>query len=97
MSKRAKPAPSQLTQEVASTIRAELGRRRDITQGELAKAVDVSAAQLSDILNDKKQIDIDLLDRLCYALSLDFKQTVAAADEKTPARRIEAGWDVPQL
>lgn len=97
MSKRARPEPSPLTHEVTSALRAEMGRRRDLTQGDLAKAVDISAAQLSDILNDKKQIDLDLLDRLCFALSLDFKATVGEADVRTRDRRIAPEWDTPTL
>jgi len=97
MSKRAKPAPGPLTQEVTAKLRAELGRRRDLTQVGLAAAVDVSPAQLSEILNDKKQIDLDLLDRLCFALSLDFKTTLCEADEKTSTRRISTEWTTPLL
>lgn len=97
MSKRASPKPEELTREAVTILRGELGRKRTATQADLAAAVDISKTQLSDILNEKKLVDIDLLDRLCWALGLDYMTVLTQADAATASRHAEPDWDVTPL
>ncbi|TFD61089.1 XRE family transcriptional regulator [Cryobacterium sp. Hh7] len=96
MAKGTKPTPGPLTQEVSSILRAEMARHR-ILQGQLAAATGISTTQLSEILNGKKNIDIQQLDALCWSLGLDFTAVIRDAEQQSEARHLAADWTATPL
>lgn len=97
MAKGTKPAPGVLSQEIAATLRAQLGRKQ-FSQSALAAAVGISQTQLSGILNARKHVDVEQLDELCFALGLSFREVIAAADRATSHRfSKKAGWTTGTL
>ena len=81
--------PGPLSLELSAAIRAEIARRHELKQGIVARASDISTAQLSDILTDKKQFDIEQLDRVCFALGWKLGDVVRAAENATESRHAE--------
>lgn len=96
MSTGSKPEPGALTREVAGILRAEIARHR-LLQGDVAKAAGMSPNQLSGILRGNKHVDLDQLDRLCWALGLSFRDVAADADRHADSRQADPNWDTPQL
>jgi len=83
----AKTQPTELTLEIAAILRGKQGRD-NITKQAIANAVGVGASYIGQVLAGKKQIDIELLDRICIFLGLDLvEDVIAPADRLTSARR----------
>lgn len=91
-----KPETGLLTQEIASIIRGQLGRKQ-ISNTELANAISISVPQMGRILSGNKQIDIELLDKICWATGLILRDVVKEADTETDARYFEKSFPVPRL
>jgi DNA-binding Xre family transcriptional regulator len=91
-----KPAPGTLTQEIAATLRAQIARAK-VSQADISRTVGISTGQLSGILNGHKQVDLEQLDELCWALGLSFRQVIADADAATAFRRTCPDWETEPL
>ena len=52
---------------------------------------------MSKILAGAKQIDIELLDKMCWATGLVLRDVMREADEETDGRYFDDDWDVPTL
>jgi DNA-binding Xre family transcriptional regulator len=91
-----KPETGELTREIASILRGQLGRKQ-ITNTELANAVSVSVPQMGRILAGNKQIDIELLDKICWAVGLVLREVIREADSETDGRYFDAEFTVPML
>lgn len=85
MARGSKAEPGALTVEVASILRAHIARKQ-LRQIDIAETVQISTSQLSDIVNGKKQIDIELLEAVCLAMDLDFMSVLRDADKATQSR-----------
>jgi transcriptional regulator with XRE-family HTH domain len=96
MPRGAKSDPGLLTNEVAAILRAQMARKQ-LLQNAIAEEADISQTQLSGILNGHKHIDIEQLDRLCYALGLTLRDVVGEADEATTARYLAPDWPTKPL
>lgn len=92
----AKPETGPLTREIASILRAKLARAK-ISNTELAAAVQISVPQMGRILAGNKQIDIEMLDRICWAVGLVLRDVMREADEETDGRYFDEDWNVPML
>jgi DNA-binding Xre family transcriptional regulator len=77
-------------------LREKMGRA-NLTHQEVADAIGISRPQVSKILAGAKQIDLEQLDELCWALGLSFRDVVVAADEKTEMRHTGPDWETPTL
>ena len=88
MAKAAKGPVDELQREISAILRERIARRH-LVQGAVAKAADISPSQLSDILGDKKHIDIGQLDRLCFALDFPLLKLIGQAEEATASRHAE--------
>lgn len=84
----AKAPPGVLSQEIAAIIRAHMGRR-GVTRVQLSQAAGVSRTQLGAYVNATKQMDIEELDRVCFALGLKLVEVVAEAETATASRHAE--------
>jgi len=94
-----KSAPGPLTQEIAAIIREKMARD-NIKDGQLSAAVGearLSRPQINKIRLGQKQIDVEDLERICWALGLDFLAVLAQADAATPNRHVVPEWDVTPL
>jgi len=89
MPKAPRKRPGPLSLQLSAAIRAEIARRHDIKQGTVAKAADISTTQLSQILGDQKQFDIEQLDRVCVALGWKMSDIVRTAEDATRSRHAE--------
>ena len=98
MPKGSKAAPGILTEEVAGELRAEIARKKTkVVQARLAEAVGISTSQLSEVLGGRKQIDLDLLDKLCFALGVEFIDVITKADAETNHRQVEDDWSATRV
>lgn len=88
--------PGALSKEVAAILRAQIARR-SLRQDHLSQAVGISQAQMSGILNGKKLLDIEQLDRICWAIGLKYRDVIAEADDATMSRHAEKDWHVDPL
>lgn len=84
------------TEAVSSILRAKIAAER-LTQQQVAEAVGLSRAQISNIFSGSKHIDLELLDEICWAIGLSFRDTLVEADEKTEWRHIDPDWTTPTL
>ncbi|MFC5930850.1 helix-turn-helix transcriptional regulator [Cryobacterium melibiosiphilum] len=94
-----KSAPGPLTQEIATIIRERMARMK-INDLALSRAIGegrISRPQVQKIKAGTKQIDMEDLERICWALGLDFLATLAQADAATASRHVEPEWDVKPL
>jgi len=96
MAKGSKPQPGALSHEVAAILRAQMARRT-LRQDHLAEAVGLSQSQMSGILKAKKLVDIEELDRICWAIGLKYRDVIAEADKATMSRHAEKDWHVNPL
>lgn len=91
-----KREPSPLTKEIAAILREKMARE-GIKDQALADATGMSRGQVQKIRTGIKQIDVDDLDRMCFAVGLVFLDVVRRADAATASRHIERVWDVSPL
>lgn len=89
MPKVAKSPPGALSQEIAAIIRSHMARR-NINKVQLSKASGISRTQLGAYVNAVKQMDIEELDQVCFALGLKLREVVAEAEAATASRHAEA-------
>lgn len=92
----AKAPPGALSQEIAASIRAVMGRR-GVTKSQLSEAAGISRTQLGAYVNATKQMDIEELDRVCFALGLKLRDVVADAEKVTASRHAEKGSTVRKV
>lgn len=86
-----KPAPGALSKEIAAILRAQMGRKQ-VVQARVAEAAGMSQPQLSGVLSEKKQLDIEQLDELCWALGLELREVIAEADIAASDRQSSPEW-----
>lgn len=91
-----KPATGDITQEIASTLRAQLARK-NASKVALAKAIGISDSQMGKLLNGHKQFDVEQLDAICWALGLNLREVISEADEKTTLRHSASGWSIGKV
>lgn len=85
--------PGPLSREVAKVINASIPARG---QAKVARAADVSAAQLNRVLNGEKVFKLEELDRVCLVLGLNVAEVIAKADKATRAERASLRSDEPE-
>lgn len=88
MSRAAKPAPGPLSLEVASLLRAEMGRQNNLSKSELARRAGLDRTAVSDIVRGLQQADIEQLDAICQALGVTLTDILVKAEQETDARRL---------
>lgn len=81
---------------VAGVLRGKMATER-LTHQQVADAVGISRAQVSKIVAGEKPIDMELLDEICWAIGLSFRETVIEADAKTEWRHVDPDWTTPTL
>ena len=92
----AKKPTGPFVEAVAGVLRGQIGTE-NLTHQQIADAVGISRAQVSKILAGHKQIDMQLLDEICWAIGLPFRELVLKADEKTEWRHVDPDWETPTL
>lgn len=88
MPKAPKRAIGPLQAEIAADLRAHVARRQ-IIQSSLAEAANISQAQMSELLAGKKHMDIEQLDRICFAMDLKLRDVIERAEKATASRHAE--------
>jgi len=88
MPRAAKPAPGPLSLEVASLLRAEMGRQDNMSKSELARKSGVERTTVSDIVRGLSQADLEQLDAICQALGVRMTDILRAAEDATDSRRL---------
>ena len=68
-----------------------------ITTQALADAVGMSRAQMSGVLNAKKHVDIEQLDRICFSLGLEMEKVLKEVERAASDRHAEPGWTTKRL
>lgn len=91
-----KGAPGLLSKEIAEILRAQKGRLR-VTDQQIADAANMSRGQVQAVLNATKHVDVEQLDRICWALGLVFKNVLVEADKAASRRQSDDGWNTPRL
>jgi len=88
MPRAAKPAPGPLSLEVASILRAEMGRQNNMSKAELARRSKLDRTAVSDIVRGLSQADIEQLDAICQALGISMTAVIKEAEKTTDSRRL---------
>lgn len=96
MSASGKPATSLLMREVTAIIRAEMGRH-NVSKEAVAGAIGVSPQWFGQLLLDRKQLDVEQLDRIAWALGMSLTEVITQAEKKSEARLVSADWITPSL
>ena len=96
MAAAAKPVPGLLSQEVAAILRERMGRF-NLTNAQLAKAVGMSPQQIGAVLLAKKHIDVEQLDRICWALGKSLADVTREAEKNSQERLIDPDWTTQRL
>lgn len=91
-----KPPPGPLSEAIAEILRGQLARKK-LTLTAIGAAVEMSRAQVSAVFNAVKHVDVEQLDRICYALSLDMEEVLREADQMAAGRFSEKSWSTPRL
>jgi DNA-binding Xre family transcriptional regulator len=92
----AKPQPGPLTSEIAASLRAHIARK-NWKDREVADATGIPASTFSQLMSGHKQIDIEQLDRIAWALHLDIVDVIKAAEDVTHHRQASKGWTTKRL
>ncbi|MEC5149203.1 helix-turn-helix transcriptional regulator [Cryobacterium sp. GrIS_2_6] len=71
--------------------------RDNITKTALAAAVGISRPQMQKILAGEKQIDIEQIDAICWALGLKTRAVIAEADAASSSRNAEPDRGIAPL
>lgn len=88
MPRAAKPAPGPLSLEVASLLRAEMGRQHNMSKSELARKSGLERTAVSDIVRGITQADVEQLDAICQALGITLTSVIKDAEKATDSRRL---------
>jgi transcriptional regulator with XRE-family HTH domain len=91
-----KPAPGVLSEALGGILRAQIARKK-LLQSDVAAAAGMSQGQLSGVLNAKKHIDIEQLDKLCWVIGLNFWKVLEEADAEARDRQLRGEWATPTL
>ena len=91
-----KPKPSHYSEAVGNILRARKAFLH-VTDVQIAHAVGISRSQVGGILNAEKHVDIEQLDRICYALDLRLADVIKQADEATAGRASSTEWPARML
>lgn len=92
----AKKPVGPFVEAIAGVLRGKIATER-LTHQQVADAVGISRGQVSKIFAGDKQIDMELLDEICWAIGLSFRETVVEADAKTEWRHVDPDWTTPTL
>lgn len=92
----AKPKPGPLTAELSALLREHIARTK-WSYTTIAQATDMPLSTFSAVVNGHKQIDIEQLDKICWAVSLDVVDLIKQAEETTRYRQAAKTWRVKRL
>ena len=84
------------TEAIAGVLRGQIAVER-LTHQQVADAIGISRGQVSKIFAGQKQVDMELLDEICWTLGLSFREVVVEADAKTEWRHTGPDWTTPTL
>jgi transcriptional regulator with XRE-family HTH domain len=87
MPRASKPAPGPLSLEVASLLRAEMGRQ-SLSKAELARRAHLDRTMVSDIVRGLQRADVEDLDSICQALDISLTEVLRKAEAESDARRL---------
>lgn len=92
----AKPTPGPLTEEISALLREHIARKR-WSYTTIAAAAGMPLSTFSSVVNGHKQIDIEQLDRICYAVDYDVVELIKQAEETTRYRSASKSWRANRL
>lgn len=77
-------------------LREHIARKR-WSYTTIAAASGMPLSTFSAVVNGHKQIDIEQLDRICYAVDYDVVDLIKQAEEKTRYRSASKEWQATRL
>jgi plasmid maintenance system antidote protein VapI len=92
----ARTPPGPLTEEITALLREHIARKR-WTQVTVANAATIPTSTFSDIINGQKPVDIEQLDRICWAVGYPIEELVRKAEENTQNRQTSKTWKATRL
>lgn len=94
-----KSAPGPLTREIAALLHDKMARKgvNDLALSNAIGADRISRPQVQKIRKGLKRVDVEDLERMCWALGVDFLDLLKQADDATSTRHIDPEWDVKPL
>jgi predicted XRE-type DNA-binding protein len=92
----ARTPPGPLTLEIAALLREHIARQQ-WPQLTIAKAARIPQSTFSDLVNGQKPIDIEQLDRICWAVGYPLEDLVSKAERNTANRQTSKAWRADRL
>lgn len=92
----ARTPPGPLTQEITALVREHIARKQ-WSYVAVAEAANIPASSFNDIVNGRKPIDIEQLDRIAWAIGYAIDELVRKAEENTRNRQTFKSWPARRL
>jgi DNA-binding Xre family transcriptional regulator len=92
----ARTPPGPLTHEITALLREQIARKKwsYVTVAEAAK---IPTSSFNDAVNGRKPIDIEQLDKICWAIGYPIEDLVRKAEENTSNRQTSKTWPATRL
>jgi transcriptional regulator with XRE-family HTH domain len=88
--------PGALTTEIAALLREHIARKQ-WNQTTVAEAAGIATSTFNDLINGRKIIDIEQLDRIAWAARYPLVELVKKAEENTINRQTVKTWTAVRL
>jgi plasmid maintenance system antidote protein VapI len=92
----ARTRPGPLTQEITALLREHIARKK-WSYVAVADAAKIPTSTFGDLVNGRKPIDIEQLDRICWAVGYGIEELVAKAEQNTANRQTSKTWPARRL
>lgn len=92
----ARTPPGPLTTEITALLREHIARKK-WPNVVVAEAASIAASTFSHLVNGLKPIDIEQLDRICWAVGYPIEELVVKAEQNTRNRQTSKTWTGQRL
>lgn len=92
----ARTPPGPLTNEITALLREHIARKK-WSYVAVAEAAKIPTSSFSHIVNGRKPIDIEQLDRICWAIGYPLEELVKKAEANTANRQTSKTWVAGRL
>lgn len=92
----ARTPPGPLTEEITALLREQIARMK-WSYVAVAEAAKIPRSSFNDVVNGRKPMDIEQLDRIAWAVGYAVEELVRKAEENTKNRQTSKTWAARRL